>query len=176
MQRQWLDLIKRPLQLVLQAQRPTVLLIGLTSRILRTRACTRIIRILGRHGALLDTLAQFDPSLNVRAFVQLVVHLVAARVALVALLLLRLGRRIEIYIFLRVRCGTSAVGGSGGRLVVPCVGVSLLQLLWRQGKSICSKLDDIGFLNYLLHSPSILDNAILHHGLLLLVRQRVGGA
>ena len=176
MQRQWLDLIKRPLQLILQTQRPTMLLIGLTSRILCTRACTRIIRIFGRHGALLDTFAQFDPGLDVRAFVQLVVHLVAARVALVVLLLLRLRWRIEIYIFLRVRCGTSTVGGSRGRLVVPCVTVSLLHLLWRQGKSICSKLDDIGFLNDLLHSPSILDYAILHHGLLLLVRQRVGGA
>ena len=171
MQRQWLDLIKRPLQLVLQAQCPTVLLIGLTSGILRTGPCTRIIRILGRHGALLDTLAQFDPGLDIRAFV----HLVAARVALVVLLLLRLRWRIEIYIFLRVRCGTSTVGNGSCRLVVPCVIVSLLQLLRRQGKSICSELDDIGFLNDLLHSPSILDYAILHNGLLLLLRQRVGG-
>ena len=143
-----------------------MLLIGLTSRIFRTCTRTRIIRILGRHGALLDTLAQFDPSLDIRALV----HLIAACMALVALLLLRLGWWMEIYIFLRVRCGSSAVGGGSGRLVVPCVIVSLFHLLWCQGKSICSKLYNIGFLDDLLHSPSVLDYAILYHGLLLLVR------
>ena len=87
-----------------------MLLIGLASGILRNCARTRIIRIFGRCRALLNTLAQFDAGLDVRALV----HLVAARLALMVLLLLRLRWRMEINIFLRVRCGTSAIRGGSG--------------------------------------------------------------
>ena len=97
-----------------------MLLISLAASILRARAPTHIIRILGRPSTLLDTFTQFDPGLDIGAFV----HLVVTRLALMLLLLLHLRCRIEINVFLRVRCGSIAVRCSSGRLVVSCVIVS----------------------------------------------------